>query len=82
MPRKNTPRSRNGHLEEALVNLINNQALFIGSLARMDERFARIDERFARMESDLAAIKSILVHHEKILESLPEVIRQKIGFKP
>ena len=75
------PRSRNGHLEEALANLINNQAAFVGQLARVDERFAKLDDRFARIESELGAIKSILLHHQQMLEALPEAIRQKIGFK-
>jgi hypothetical protein len=30
---------------------------------------------------ELDAIKAILARHELILESLPEAIRQKIGFK-
>jgi hypothetical protein len=43
-------------------------------LARIDERFARIDERFARIEA-------ILMEHGRILQALPEAIREKIGFK-
>ena len=63
---------RNGDLQQALAALINQQALFVGQLARMD----------ARIESELVTIKSILLHHEQMLEALPEAIRQKIGFKP
>lgn len=91
MPRKAVRRSRNGQLEEALASLISNQALFLGQLARAEERFAdqmgryeerfaRYEERFTRIESELAAIKSILLRHEQMLEALPETIRQKIGF--
>ncbi len=87
MAKRVTRRPSNGRLEEALTALINNQALFVGQVARMDERFARIDERFARIderfariESDLGEIKNILLHHEQMLEALPEAIRQKIGF--
>ena len=77
--RRATPTS-NGRLEEAMANLINNQAVFIGQMGRMNERFARI-------EAELLEIKAILLHsqilqrHEQILEGLPEAIRQKVGFK-
>ena len=67
--------SRNGHLEEAIAILVNNQAQFLGVAARI--------------ESDLADIKRILHHHEEILlrheqvlSGLTEAIREKIGFKP
>ncbi|MBI3664634.1 MAG: hypothetical protein HY236_00145 [Acidobacteria bacterium] len=71
----------NGRLEEALANLIHNQALFIGQLGRMDDRFAKMDERSARIEAELAEIKTILLHHQQTLEALPEAIRQKVGFE-
>jgi predicted trehalose synthase len=78
-------RSSNGRLDEALASLISSQAAFqanfIALTARMDERFARADERFARIEAELAEIRAILLRHEQILESLPEAIRQKIGFQ-
>ncbi|MEK7405459.1 MAG: hypothetical protein AAB225_10155 [Acidobacteriota bacterium] len=73
MANKATRRPSNGRLEEALAALINNQALFVGQLARMDERFARI-------ESELGHIKNILLHHEQMLEALPQAIRQQIAF--
>jgi hypothetical protein len=38
------------------------------------ERFARIEERFARIEA-------LLLEHNRILQALPDVIRDKIGFK-
>ena len=75
MPKKATTQSPNGRLGDALATLITNQARFVSQLARMDDRFARI-------ESELGAIKNILVHHGQMLESLPEAIRQEIGFTP
>jgi hypothetical protein len=39
------------------------------------ERFARIEERFARIEA-------LLLEHNRILQALPDLIRDKIGFKP
>ena len=81
MATKGTRKARNGNrLEEALAALINNQALFVSQMARMDERSGKADERFARIESELTEIKSILLHHQQTLEALPEAIRQKIGF--
>ena len=88
MAKKRVRAQRNGHrLEEALATLLNNQALLVGQIARTDERFgrtddrfARIDERFARIEGELGEIKTILLHHQAILEALPEAIRQKVGF--
>ena len=72
--------------------LTQNQATFIGQIAeieratsdrfaRIDERFARIDERFARVEQDMTAVLRVLSEHSRLLERLPEAVRDKIGFK-
>jgi hypothetical protein len=72
--KKTAKQGSNGHrLEEALATLLNNQALFVGQLGRVDERFAHI-------ESELGEIKAILMHHQGMLQALPEAIREKIGF--
>jgi hypothetical protein len=34
-----------------------------------------------RIESELDQIKTLLLQHDQILKDLPEIIRQKIGFK-
>jgi hypothetical protein len=83
----------NSRLEEALATLIQNKATFLQNqtaiLARMaetdvgiaelerinTERFARIDERFARIEA-------LLLEYNRILQTLPDAVREKIGFKP
>ena len=39
-------------------------------------------ERFARIEAQMAEIIRVLNEHGQLLERLPEVIRDKIGFKP
>lgn len=70
-----TRQNRNGQLEAAVTTLINTQAQFVASQARMDERFARIEE-------ELSQIRAILLRHERVLNELPEAIRQKVGFKP
>ena len=67
MARKRTA-ERNGQVEQAMATLLNNQAQFIGHIARIDERLANIER--------------LLMEHHQILLALPEAIRQKIGFKP
>jgi len=50
-----------------MASLVNNQAQFIGHIARIDERLAHIER--------------LLMEHHQILLGLPEAIQQKIGFK-
>ena len=75
----------NGNLAQAIALLIHNQAAFLASqatfLAEQAETNKRLaqtkeesDKRFARIGADLEEIKIVL-------NDLPEVIRQKIGFK-
>jgi hypothetical protein len=69
----------NGRLEEALAILIQNQASFLARMSDIDARVAEMDrinaERFARIEA-------LLLEHNRILQALPDAIRDKIGFKP
>ena len=79
--RKAATKDRNGHrLEEALATLINNQALFVGQMAKTDARFGRIESELEEIKNILRNHEGLLVHHQQTLESLPEAIRQKIGF--
>ena len=68
----------NGRLEEALATLIQNQATFLARMSEIDARVADMDrinsERFARIEA-------LLLEHNRILQALPDAIRDKIGFK-
>lgn len=61
------------------ATLIANQAAFQANMTALN---ARNEERFERIEAELADIRAILLRHEQILQSLPEAIRQKIGFDP
>lgn len=72
--------AQNGHdrLDEAMAMLIQNQATF---LSRMAEIERNTSERFSRIESDMAAILRVLAEHSRLLERLPEAVRDKIGFK-
>ncbi|PYS00125.1 MAG: hypothetical protein DMG16_16270 [Acidobacteria bacterium] len=49
--------------------------------AEMQKRHAEMEKKHAEVMKELDVIKSVLARHEKILERLPETIRQKIGFK-
>jgi hypothetical protein len=48
---------------------------------RLEERFRRIDGALPGSMSAFARIEAILVEHHRLLEALPDVIRDKIGFK-
>jgi len=66
--------------------LIQNQASFLSQMLEMNrvssERFARIEERLGRLEQNMETILRVLSEHARILQALPEAIRDKIGFKP
>jgi hypothetical protein len=75
----------NGRLEETVATLmqlqatlIQNQATFLARASEIDARVAEMDrinsERFARIEA-------LLIEHNRILQTLPDAIREKIGFK-
>jgi hypothetical protein len=68
----------NGRLEEALAILIQNQASFLSRMGEMDRISA---ERFGRIEAILLEHSRILAEHTRILQALPEAVRQKIGFR-
>ena len=69
------------NLQQAVAILIQNQAAFLASSRETDEWRRKADNRFAKIERDLEDIKAILLRHEQMLSQLPELIRQKIGFK-
>ena len=63
-----------------------NQTAFLARASESDARMAemnrRIEERFARIEERFTRIEAILIEHNRILQALPDAIREKIGFKP
>jgi hypothetical protein len=82
----------NGRLAEALETLIQSQAVlvanqtaFVTHARETDARIAEMDrintERFARIEERIARIEAILLEHSRILQGLPDAIRDKIGYK-
>ena len=71
---------KNG-LEQAMISLIQNQAAFLSSQIAANERFARIENELAEIKAILLRHEDLLRNHERILQALPEAIRQKIGFE-
>ena len=73
-------------LDEAMATLIENQASFVASLRETDRLHAKYDrettERFARIEAQMAQIIRVLAEHGRILEHMPEAVREKIGSRP
>jgi hypothetical protein len=71
-------KSNGDRLDEAMALLIQNQAAFVAQMRENDMRVAEIEreskERFARIEA-------LLIEHNRILERLPDTLREKIGFK-
>jgi hypothetical protein len=80
-------------IAEAIALFVRNEAALLVQVAQTNKALAegerRNERRFARIEADLEQIKTTLrqlirtvERHEQILNDLPELIRQKIGFKP
>jgi hypothetical protein len=88
--------SGNGRLEEAMTALIQNQATLTGLQATLVQtqaafmqnqtallaRMAESEARTAEILQRLDRIETILIDHSRLLQTLPETIREKIGFKP
>jgi len=85
LARKSIPQNGHDRLEEALAMLIQIQAAFVGRLSENERRHLEYEreanERFARIEAQMAEIIRVLSEHGRLLERLPEAIRDKIGFK-
>jgi hypothetical protein len=80
--------TNNNGFQEAMSNLLQAQAQLTAAQATLAntqtlflEQMAKLNVRMAAMEDDLGWIKTTLTRHETILQNLPEVIRQKIGFQ-
>ncbi|HTU89889.1 MAG TPA: hypothetical protein VMF69_07325 [Gemmataceae bacterium] len=75
----------NGRLEEAMALLIQNQASFVAQMAETNRQIAEIQRQIAETDRINAErfrrIEAILLEHTRILQALPEAVRDKIGFK-
>jgi len=90
--RKGTSGNGRDRLEEAMATLIQTQAAFLSRLAETDRAHVEYEgrhlefqretaERFARIEAKIAEIIRVLAEHGRLLERLPEAVRDKIGFQ-
>jgi hypothetical protein len=79
-------------LDQAMATLVQNQAAFVARVAETDrlhfelerqhlELKNRSDEHFACIEAQMAEIIRVLNEHTRMLERLPEVVRDRIDFK-
>ena len=72
-------------LSQAIATMVQNQAAFVARCAAVDAESAEqkriTDQRFARIEAILLDHSRILAEHTRILQSLPEAIREKIGIR-
>jgi hypothetical protein len=88
LAKKSDTNGTNGHsrLEEAMALLIQNQAAFVSQMADSNRQQVELkrqsDERFARIEAQMSEIVRVLKEHSRVLERLPDAVRDKIGFKP
>ena len=74
MAKTSTTANGGGRLEEAMAVLIQNQAAFLSRMLEMDRASS---ERFSRIEQDMSAILRVLAEHSRLLERLPEAVREK-----
>lgn len=92
LAKKSANRNGRDRLKEAIALLIQNEAKAVSSMAETNRRIAENErlwadtqrenaERFARIERDMAAIIRTLAEHSRLLERLPEAVRDKIGFQ-
>jgi hypothetical protein len=66
-------------LVQANASLAQNQAAFLARISEIDARMAETN----RINSDrFARIEAILMDLVRMMERLPEAVRDKIGFKP
>ncbi len=80
-------------LVQAQATLVQTQAAYLAQKPETDKRIAKFEkrnddwqrqanDRFARIEAILLEHNRILSEHAKFLEKLPDLIGEKIGFKP
>ena len=74
-------RNGNGGLEAAIALLVQNQAALVAQHTAFVAHLDEDRQRFSRIERDLDVIKALLIKHEETLQKLPDVIKDKIGFK-
>ncbi|MBI2150937.1 MAG: hypothetical protein HYU27_10095 [Acidobacteria bacterium] len=77
------PTKSNGSrkIDEAIAVLIQNQAALLAEQTRFISEQRETNRNLEETRKSFARIEAIVLRHERMLTELPEVIRQKIGFK-
>jgi hypothetical protein len=84
---------RGSVLEQALAQLILNQAQFVAQQAQFALQHAQFAAEHVLLEKErirlqkasderFGRIEALLLHHDQVLRELPEAIRKKIGYQP
>jgi len=92
MATKRSTEDGRSRLEEAMAMLIQDQTAFVAQLADYNRIHSELerehlelkrqsDERFGRIEAQMAEIIRVLNEHSRMLERLPEAVRDKFGIK-
>jgi hypothetical protein len=72
-------------LDEAMAALVQAQALLVQNQAAFQSQIIDLQrlnaERFARIEAILLDHSRILAEHRRLLQALPDAVREKTGFK-
>ena len=94
MAKSRNERNGNGDkLDEALRSLVQAQALLVQTQATTQAQITESQRGMFQYEREMAEfrretaqrfarIEAILLDHTRILQSLPDAVRDKIGFKP
>lgn len=76
----------NGHLDEAMANVIQAQAAFLARASEIDARFAENDASFRETQRQsaecFARVEALLLKNNRLLLGLPYAICEKMGIKP
>ncbi len=65
-------------MQQNVATLVQTQTALV---AQMAETRAVADQRWAETLARFARIEAILLEHGRILQALPDAVREKIGFK-
>lgn len=66
-------------MQQNLIAMQQNQTAFLAELREMQRANA---ERFTRIETILLQHSQILAEHSRKLETLPEAVSERMGFRP
>ena len=68
-------------LDAAMAQLVENQAALVAQHTLFLSQMANFLSQMAKLQQDFEEIRALLLHHQRILQELPEAIKRTIGFK-